>query len=95
VKREKARKTINCYYPDIQDVFTCETFTHFFSPLFNRFSTFDKNVNLLKANPEAKNFLLAFPSLNTSIFFSTDLNSEQIKTFREAQLKVTLPNSKA
>ncbi len=47
--------------------------SHKIFPLFNRFSTFDKNVNLSKANPEAKNLFLAFPSLNTSIFFPTDL----------------------
>jgi hypothetical protein len=46
--------------------------SHNMFPLFNQFSTFVNNVNLSKANPEAKNFLLAFPSLNTSIF-STDL----------------------
>jgi len=46
-----------------------------FRPIFN----FRQNAHLLKVNPEAKNFLLAFPSLNISIFFkSTDLNSEQI-----------------
>jgi hypothetical protein len=32
-------------------------------PLFSQFSIFDKNVNLSKANPEAENFFLVFPSL--------------------------------
>ncbi len=37
--------------------------SHKIFPLFNRFSIFDKNVNLSKVNPEAENFFLAFPSL--------------------------------
>ena len=36
-------------------------FSHKFSPLFNRFSTFDKNVYLPKANPEAENPFLDLP----------------------------------
>jgi hypothetical protein len=32
-------------------------FSHKIFPLFNRFSTFDKNVNLSKANPEAEKIL--------------------------------------
>jgi len=57
-----------------------------FPPLFNRFSIFDKNVNLSKTNPEAKRiFFLVFPSLNTSIFFyDVSKNSEHINTFRGA-----------
>jgi hypothetical protein len=63
-------------------------FSHKLSPLFNRFSTFNKNVNLSKANPEAKNFLLAFPSLiYLDFFYDASKNSELIKTFREARLK--------
>ncbi len=61
--------------------------SHKIFPLFDRFSTFDKNVNLSKANQEAENFFLAFPLLNTSIFYDGSKNSEHIKTFREARLK--------
>ncbi len=35
--------------------------SHKIFPLFNRFSTFVKNVNLSKANPEAKFFFLPSP----------------------------------
>ncbi len=55
-----------------------QTFPSFFS---NRLSTFDKNVNLSKINPETEEFFLVFPSLNTSIFYDVSQNSEHIKTF--------------
>jgi hypothetical protein len=69
-------------------------FSHKIFPLFNRFSTFDKNVNLSKTNPGAKNFFLTFPSLNTSIFFlsSTDLKiASTLRPFERFDSKVTLP----
>jgi len=65
-----------------------------FSPLFNRFSTFDKNVNLSKANPEAENSFLAFPSLNTSIFTTYPKIASTLTPFEGPDSKVTLPNSK-
>ena len=52
------------------------------SSLFNRFSIFDKNVNLSKANPEAENLFLAFPSLKYLDFYDVSKNSEHINTFR-------------
>ncbi len=69
--------------------------SHKIFPLFNRFSTFEKNVNLPKANPEAENFFLVFPSLNTSVSYDVSKNSEHIKTFREAWLKSQLPKWKS
>ncbi len=62
-------------------------FSHKLSPLFNRFSTFDKNVNLSKANPEAENFLLVFPSPNTSIFTTYLKITSTLRPFRKAWLK--------
>jgi hypothetical protein len=59
-------------------------FSHNLSPLFNRFSTFDTNVNLSKANPEAKYFLSCFPLAEYLDFYDVSKNSEHIKTFREA-----------
>ncbi len=56
------------------------------SPLFNRFSIFDKNVNLSKVNPEAENFFLVFPSLKYLDFYDVSKNSEHINTFRGARL---------
>ncbi len=97
-KRERQIKTINCHYPDISWNSRCllffVKFSHKFSPLFKRFSTFDKNVNLSKANSEAENFLLAFPSLKYLDFHDVSKNSEHIKTFREAWLKSQFPKWK-
>jgi hypothetical protein len=63
-------------------------FSHKLSPLFNRFSTFDKNVNLSKANPEAKFFFPScLPLAKYLDFYDVSKNSEHIKTFREARLK--------
>jgi len=58
--------------------------SHKIFPLFNRFSIFDKNVNLSKANPEAENFFLVFPSLKYLDFYDVSKNSEHINTFRGA-----------
>jgi hypothetical protein len=63
-------------------------FSHKFSPLFNRFSTFDKNVNLSKANPEAENFLLAFPSLNTSTLTTYLKIASTLRPFERLDSKV-------
>jgi hypothetical protein len=89
LEKEKA-KTINCHHSDV--LWNSKTpslvkFSHKIFPLFNRFSTFDKNVNLSKANPEAENSFLVFPSLNTSIFYDVSKNSEHTKTFRGARPK--------
>ena len=65
--------------------------SHKLSPLFNRFSTFDKNVNLSKTNPEAEKFFLVFPSLNTSIFYDVSKNSENIKTFSKGLTQKSTP----
>ena len=63
-------------------------FSHKFSPLFNRFSTFDKNVNLPKANPEAENPFLDLPLAKyLDFFYDVSKNSEHINTFRGARLK--------
>jgi hypothetical protein len=67
-------------------------FSHKISPLFNRFSIFDKNVNLSKANPEAENFFLVFPSLNTSIFTTYLKIASTLTPFEGPDSKVTLPN---
>jgi hypothetical protein len=70
-------------------------FSHKFSPLFNRFSIFDKNVNLSKEiDPEAQKFFLAFPSLNTSIFTTYSKIASTLTPFEGPDTKVTLPNSK-
>ncbi len=70
--------------------------SHKIFPLFNRFSTFDKNVNLSKANPEAENFFLAFPSLKYLDFYDVSKNSEHINTFEGLRLRrVTLPKSRS
>ena len=65
--------------------------SHKLSPLFNRFSTFDKNVNLSKTNPEAEKFFLAFPSLNTSIFTTYLKIARTLRPFRKAWLKKSIP----
>ncbi len=97
LKRERQKKNINCRYPDISWNSRCFFLWNFhtnFPPLFNRFSIFDKNVNLSKTNPEAENFLLAFPSLNTSIFFTTYPKiASTLRPFEGLDSKVTLPNS--
>ncbi len=61
--------------------------SHQIFPLFNRFSIFDKNVNLSKANPEAENFFFVFPSLKYLDFYDVSKNSEHINTFRGARLR--------
>jgi len=66
-------------------------FSHKLCPLFNRFSTFDKNVNLSKANPEAKFFFLAFPSLKYLDFYDVSKNSEHIKTFSRGLTQKSTP----
>ncbi len=89
MKRERA-KTINCHHSDVPWKFKMSflvKLSHKIFPLFNRFSTLDKNVNLSKTNPEAKKFFLVSPSLNTSIFYDVSKNSEHINTFRGARLK--------
>jgi len=59
--------------------------SHKFSPLFNRFSTFDKNVNLSKANPEAEKPFLDLPLAKyLDFFYDVSKNSEHINTFRGA-----------
>ncbi len=70
-------------------------FSHKFSPLFNRFSTFDKNVNLPKANPEAENPFLDLPLAKyLDFFYDVSKNSEPLTPFEGPDLKkVTLPNS--
>jgi len=68
--------------------------SHKLSPLFNRFSTFDKNVNLSKTNPEAEKFFLAFPSLNTSIFTTYLKIARTLRPFRKAWLKKSIPKMK-
>ncbi len=87
LKRER-QETINCHYPDISWKFKISLpvkFSHKFSPLFNRFSIFDKNVNLSKANPEAENFLSCLPLAKYLDFFNdVSQNSEHINTFRGA-----------
>ena len=71
-------------------------FSHKFSPLFNRFSTFDKNVNLSKANPEAENPFLDLPLAKYLDFFTTYLKiASTLTPFEGLDSKVTLPNSKA
>ncbi len=89
LKRER-QETINCHYPDISWNSRClllwSSHTNF-PPLFNRFSTFDKNVNLSKTNPEAENFFLVSPSLKYLDFYDVPKNSEHINTFRGARLK--------
>ncbi len=65
-------------------------FSHKLSPLFNRFSTFDKNVNLLKANPEAENFFLVFPSLNTSIFTTYLKIARTLRPFEKLDSKMSI-----
>ncbi len=98
-EKRKAKRTINCHYPDISWNSRCLLLWNFhtnFSPLFNRFSTFDKNVNLSKANPEAKNFFLTFPSLNTLIFFFSSTNlkiASTLRPFERLDAKVTLPKN--
>ena len=63
-------------------------FSHKFSPLFNRFSIFDKNVNLSKNKPgSTENFFLVSPSLKYLDFYDVPKNSEHINTFRGARLK--------
>ena len=64
LKREKGKNhklpSFRCSLK-FKDTFSCEIFTRKF-PLFSTdIQTFDKNVNLSKANPEAENFFLAFP----------------------------------
>ena len=68
LKRERA-KTINCHRSDI----LLWNFHTKISSLSNRFSTFDKNVNLSRINPEAENFFLAFPLAKIPRFFTTYL----------------------
>jgi hypothetical protein len=70
-----------------KDTVSFETFTQKVSPLFNRFSIFDKNVNLSKANPEAEISFLPSPSLKYLDFYDVSKNSEHINTFRGARLK--------
>jgi hypothetical protein len=90
LKRER-QETINCHYPDISWKFKISLpvkISHKFSPLFNRFSTFDKNVNLSKANPEAENPFLDLPLAKyLDFFYDVSKNSEHINTFRGARLK--------
>jgi hypothetical protein len=90
-------KIINCHYPDISWNSRCLLLwiSHTnFHPLFNRFSTFDKNVDLSKINLETEKSFLVFPSLNTSIFYDVSKNSEHINTSRGALLrKSPSPNS--
>ncbi len=91
LKREKA-KTINCHHSDvlwkIQRYLFLWNFHTKISPLFNRFSIFDKNVNLSKANPEAeKNSFLVFPSLNTSIFTTYPKIASTLTPFEGPRLK--------
>ena len=69
-------------------------FSHKIFPLFNRFSTFDKNVNLSKANPEAENFFLVFPSLNTSIFTTYLKIASTLRPFERLDSKVNSQNGK-
>ncbi len=62
--------------------------SHRIFPLFNRFSIFDKNVNLSKTNPEAKRiFFLVFPSLNTSIFSTYPKIASTLRPFEGPRLK--------
>jgi hypothetical protein len=72
-----------------------KVFTQNLPPLFNRFSTFDKNVNLSKANPEAEKFFLVFLSLNTSIFMTHLKIASTLRPFRKAWLKSKLPKWKS
>ena len=62
--------------------------SHKFFPLFNRFSTFHKKVNLSKANPEAENPFLDLPLAKyLDFFYDVSKNSEHINTFRGVRLK--------
>ncbi len=70
-------------------------FSHKLSPLFNRFSTFDKNVNLSKSKPGSKKFLSCLPLAKYLDFYDASKNSELIKTFREARLKSHPPKFKS
>ncbi len=98
-KKERAKKTINCHHSDVLWKFKMSSFlvrfSHKIFPLFNRFSTFGKNVNLSKANPEAENFFLVSPSLNTSTFTTYLKIASTLTPFKGLDSKVTLPNSKA
>jgi len=68
-------------------------FSHKFSPLFNRFSTFDKNVNLSKNKPgSTENFFLVSPSLKYLDFYDVSKNSEHINTFRGAPTQKSHPS---
>ncbi len=89
LKRERA-KTINCHHPHVLWKFKMSflvKLSHKIFPLFNRFSTFDKNVNLSKTNPEAKKFLSCFPLAKYLDFYDVSKNSEHINTFRGVRLK--------
>ncbi len=87
---KRTAKIINCHYPDISWNSRCLflwKFSHKTFPLFNRLSTFDKNVNLSKINPETEKFFLVLPSLNTSIFTTYLKIASTLRPFRKAWLK--------
>ncbi len=86
---KRKAKTINCHYPDISWKFKMSPpvkFSHKFSPLFNRFSTFDKNVNLSKkTNPEAQRHSFSpSPRWIPRFFYDISKKSEHINTFQGA-----------
>jgi len=84
LKRER-QENINCHYPDISWKFKISLpakFTHKLPPLFNRFSTFNKNVNLSKAKPGSIEILSCFPLAKYLDFYDVSKNSEHINIFR-------------
>ncbi len=62
-------------------------FSHKTFPLFNRFSTFDRNVKSLESKPGSRKFLSCLPLAKYLDFYDVSKNSEHINTFREARLK--------
>ncbi len=94
-RKEKGKKkpsiAIIQTFLEIQDVLSCEIFTQNF-PLFS--TDFQLSTRMLifrKQNPEADNFLLAFPSLDTSIFTTYLKIASTLRPFERLDFKVTLP----